>query len=564
MSPTHTLFGPRLMPDGVQFRLWAPNAKSVAIEIEGQSPRTMPHNDGWRAITISCAPGTRYAFRVNNVRVPDPASRRQDGGVHGFSVVPRSNYTWRTQGWSGRPWTETILYETHAGLEGGFSKLKARLASLRDLGITAIELMPIAAFPGTRNWGYDGVLPFAPAETYGTEDELKALIDHAHELSLMVFLDVVYNHFGPDGNYLGLYAPEFFRTDIETPWGNAIDFKRAEVRSFFIENALYWINEFRFDGLRLDAVQAIADKSFLVELAHAVRESAPGREIHLVLENDDNDATLLGTAYDAQWNDDFHHVLHVLLTGEAAGYYADYQDNPAERLARILREGFDYQGAFSGHRNRKRGTPSAQLPPSAFVSFLQNHDQTGNRGLGERLTTLADEEALKAALGLLLLSPQIPLLFFGEEVGSKAPFYYFTDHKPKLAQAVRTGRIAEFPFLDPHAIADPNAAETFSQSLPFADAPDGETWRAFIGDLLRLRNKEIIPRLKGARAIEARAHGARAVVAKWQLSGSAVLTIASNFGAQSQPIAPPAGDLIYGRCGETGVPAKSTAAWLAA
>ena len=558
-----TLFGPRLEGERGTFRLWAPAADAVLLEIDGQPPVPMSRTiDGWHQVSTACAAGTRYAFRVNGTRVPDPASRAQSGGVHGFSVVsdPES-YPWATA-WKGRPWEEAVIYETHVGLEGGFAKLGERLSSLRDLGVTAIELMPIAAFPGTRNWGYDAVLPFAPAESYGTPTALKALIDRAHALSQMMILDVVYNHFGPDGNYLGLYAPQFFRKDIKTPWGDAMDFSKSEVRNFFIENALYWINEFRFDGLRLDAVHAIADKEFLFELAESVRRTAGDRAVHLVLENDDNDSSLLEGAFDAQWNDDFHHAAHVLLTGEHTGYYKDHAENPAERLARVLREGFDYQGELSRHRGKKRGTTSAHLPPTAFVSFLQNHDQVGNRGLGERLPKLSEEAPLRAAIALLLLSPQIPLLFFGEELGSVAPFYYFTEHGPELAEAVRVGRMGEFPAMDPEVIADPNALETFRASSPFANAPQADAWRTFYRELLRVRHTEIAPRLKGALSLDAKALGPRAVMARWRLADASVLTLAANLAQERQPIVPPASPLIYGSCDTGLLPAATTAAWL--
>ena len=561
------LFGPLVTRDACVFRLFAPAAREVILEIDGKPAAAMTRvGDGWHARETPAPLGTRYAFRVDGTRMPDPASRRQDGGVHGFSVVTdEARYAWSTKAWKGRPFEETVFYETHAGLEGGFQKLATRLPALRDLGVTAIELMPVAAFPGARNWGYDGVLPFAPAEAYGTPDDLKALVDRAHALGLMMVLDVVYNHFGPDGNYLRLTAPAFFRDDRKTPWGDAIDFRNDMVRRFFIENALYWTDDFRFDGLRLDAVHAIADKGFLLALAEEVRAAAGGRHIHLVLENDDNDASLLETAFDAQWNDDFHHALHVLLTGETQGYYGDHADKPAARLARVLAEGFDYQGEFSGHRKANRGTPAVALPPTSFVSFLQNHDQTGNRGKGERLTVLANEEKLKAAMALLLLSPQVPLLFVGEEVGSRAPFHYFTDHGPELARAVREGRAREFPGLAGEAMSDPNAEETFLSSNPFARAPDAERWCAFTRDLLKLRARAIVPRLKGARALGANAMGHRSVIARWRLGDGSRLTIAANFGDVPAALAnaeQPA-HLIYGVLAGDTVPPSVTAAWLA-
>ncbi|MBV9330984.1 MAG: malto-oligosyltrehalose trehalohydrolase, partial [Alphaproteobacteria bacterium] len=427
------LFGPLREGPQVRFRLFSPQGTDIFLELEGRPPIAMERADeNFLEAAVEAQAGTRYRYRKGDVRFPDPASRQQIGGVHGWSAVTEpSAYRWRQDAWKGRPWEETILYEIHPGLAGGFEGVAKRLSGLRDLGFTAIELMPIAAFPGARNWGYDGVLPFAPAEAYGTPDALKSLIDRAHELGLMVFLDVVYNHFGPEGNYLALYAPEFFRKDVHTPWGDALDFRNTMVRRFFTENALYWLSEFRFDGLRFDAVHAFHPPDWLSDLAKQIRETVQ-REVHLVVENDDNDAKLL-EVLDAQWNDDFHHVLHVLLTGECRGYYADHADDRGRRLARVLSEGFDYQGEYSGHRKTVRGSPSGTLPPSSFVAFLQNHDQIGNRARGERLTALAHPEALKAAIALLMLAPSIPLVFAGEEIGSKAPFLYFTDHPPQLA-----------------------------------------------------------------------------------------------------------------------------------
>jgi maltooligosyltrehalose trehalohydrolase len=367
-------FGANLV-DGshTQFRIWAPDQKAIALAIEGRSPMPMTTSgDGWFEFIANCGASTRYRYLLGDGKaVPDPASRLQDGDVHGHSiVVDPASYQWRKQEWRGRPWAETVLYELHVGLLGGFDEVKCELRQLADLGVTAIELMPIAEFPGARNWGYDGVLPFAPESSYGTPDQLKAMIDEAHGLGLMMFLDVVYNHFGPDGNYLPLYAGEMFRDDIATPWGPAIDFRRPEVRRYFTDNALYWLLEYRFDGLRFDAVHAITPRDWLDEMAAEVRARISGREVHLVLENDDNVASHLAFGFNAQWNDDGHHVLHRLLTGEHEGYYEDY-DSPARRLARCLKEGFVYQGEASAHRGgKRRGTSSANLPPSAFVLFL--------------------------------------------------------------------------------------------------------------------------------------------------------------------------------------------------
>src|SRR5215510_2682793 len=470
-------FGATLLaPDRTRFRLWAPAEQEVAVEIEGQSAAPMSRGEaGWFEVEAPCGAGARYRYRLGSgLAVPDPASRCQAEDVHGPSLVvdPRA-FRWRHPDWRGRKWQETVLYELHAGALGGFAGVQATLPGLAALGVTAVELMPINDFPGRRNWGYDGVLPFAPDRAYGTPDELKALVDAAHAEGLMIFLDVVYNHFGPDGNYLGLYAPQFFRSDIATPWGAAIDFRRPEVRRFFTENALYWLMEYRFDGLRFDAVHAISEPDWLDEMAATVRRTVErGRHVHLVLENDGNAAGHLRCGFDAQWNDDAHHVLHTLLTGEADGYYTDYADRPADRLARCLAEGFAYQGEPSSYRNgRPRGSPSADLPPTAFVSFLQNHDQIGNRPFGDRLTQSVDPAALQAAIALQLLCPQIPLVFMGEEGASPAPFLFFTDHHGELAKAVRDGRRREFAefkgFHDgeqAELIPDPNAPETFEAS----------------------------------------------------------------------------------------------------
>ncbi|HEY2444109.1 MAG TPA: malto-oligosyltrehalose trehalohydrolase [Rhizomicrobium sp.] len=557
------LFGPAREGNSTRFRLWAPERSDIALEIEGRSSVPMrPRNDGWCEAVAECEPGTRYVFRVNGQRVADPASRLQSGGVHGWSVVvDSSSYGWRSISWRGRPWQEVVIYETHAGLEGGYARLSDRLPSLKELGITAVELMPVAAFPGNRNWGYDGVLPFAPSEAYGTPDELRALVDRAHELGLMIFLDVVYNHFGPDGNYIALYAPRFFRDDLHTPWGTAMDFRRPQVRRFFIENALYWIEDFRIDGLRLDAVHCIRDRGWLHEMAAEIRASVPGdRHVHLTTENDDNDAQLLRDGFDAQWNDDFHHVAHVLLTAESDGYYADHADAPAERLARVLRGGFDYQGQHSRYRGRDRGTSSTDLPPTAFVSFLQNHDQTGNRLLGERLTLLADRRALEAATALLLLAPQIPLLFVGEETGSRAPFLYFTDHEPILANAIRDGRAREFS-LTAGSMPDPNDIATFHASRPDADAPQSGGWRSLYRDLLRIRFERIVPQLANARALDARAIGSAAVIARWQLAHD-VLTIAVNLGRETVEHSLPRRCQIWGAEAAESIAPFTTLAWL--
>jgi maltooligosyltrehalose trehalohydrolase len=551
-----TRFGANLLADGrTRFRLWAPAQQTVAVAVEGGPIVPMTRSaDGWFEVVAPCPAGTRYRYRLaDGTLVPDPASRAQADDVHGPSVViaPR-DYAWRNTAWRGRPWRETVLYELHAGILGGFIGVARELPRLAALGITAVELMPVNDFPGRRNWGYDGVLPYAPDTAYGTPEELMALVDAAHGHGLMIFLDVVYNHFGPDGNYLPLYAPQFFREDRHTPWGPAIDFRRAEVRGFFTDNVLYWLMEYRIDGLRFDAVHAIVDQDWVDEMAAAVRATVePGRHVHLVLEHH-NDASHLGKDIDAQWNDDGHNVLHVLLTGEDGGYYLDYADQPARKLARCLAEGFIYQGEHSRYTGEPRGVPSDHLPPSAFVLFLQNHDQTGNRAFGERLTSLVEPAALEAAIALLLLCPQIPLLFMGEECASRTPFLFFTDHHDELADAVREGRRGEFArfpaFADPagrERIPDPNAPGTFAASQPQADPLLGPAREALYRRLIGLRATAIVPRLDGARALAAEVVGPKAVVARWRLGDGAVLTLASNLDGDPVPIDLPAGRVLF-------------------
>jgi maltooligosyltrehalose trehalohydrolase len=566
------LWGPQPAGDGrTRFALWAPAAGSLRLEIEGRAPAAMePAEEGWFAITCEAGPGAAYRFVLEDgTPVPDPASRAQRGGLHGWSIVGALRSA--ADDWLGRPWNEAIIQEVHAAVAGGFRGLAEDLPRLAGIGITAIELMPVGAFPGTRNWGYDGVLPFAPAESYGSPEDLKALVDEAHRLGLMVLLDVVYNHFGPDGNYLDAYAPGFFDTDKDTPWGGAVAVDKPEVAAFFIENALMWLNEYRFDGLRFDAVHAIGNAAFLDRLAREIRAgTAPERHIHLILENEHNDAARLAPGlYDAQWNDDFHNVLHVLLTGETGSYYADFADAPAERLARCLGEGFIYQGEPSTNQDgKRRGSPSAHLEPTAFVSFLQNHDQIGNRAFGERLTTLVAPDRLRAATALLLLCPQIPLIFAGDELGSRSPFLFFTDFHDELADAVREGRRQEFAkfeaFSDPaarEAIPDANAHETFAASKP-EPGPDAEEWQALYRELIALRQARIVPHLIGASAVGAEAIGPGAVQAAWILADGSRLTLAINLGEDAVIFPGRAGEPLFA-LGDPGAPA-SVSAWLTA
>ncbi|MDO9406358.1 MAG: malto-oligosyltrehalose trehalohydrolase [Polaromonas sp.] len=543
------------MPWGAQwsegrarFSLWAPAASAVQVELNADDLADMTPEAGGRwSADVACEAGTAYRYRLTleggrQLHIADPASRAQQGDVDDASlVVDPMAYDWQHGDWRGRPWQEAVVYELHPGALGGFAGVTEKLPSLAALGITCIELMPVADFPGARNWGYDGVLPFAPDASYGTPAELKHLIDTAHGLGLMVLLDVVYNHFGPDGNYLGEYAPDFFRHGDSNAWGGAIDFSQAEVRSFFTSNALYWIMEYRFDGLRIDAAHAISRQDWLSEMAQAVRaQTGTDRHVHLVLEHDGNASSLLQDGFDAQWNDDAHHVLHVLLTGERDGYYRDYAGEPAAQLARALSQGFIYQGEPSVHRNGEaRGEVSTGLAPTAFVFFLQNHDQTGNRAFGERLTALAHPAALRAAQALQLLAPHIPLLFMGEESAATEPFFYFTSHRSaELAEAVRKGRLQEFSataaFADPEAqgrIAVPNDEATFTRSIPSTLGEQGEAATVWVRELLALRREHIVPQLMHCRALGADVLGEAAVVARWSL-GSQRLTLMVNLAGE--------------------------------
>ena len=407
-------------------------------------------------------PGTRYFYRLDgNTERPDPASKFQPEGVHGPSQVIDPHFVWEELHWSGIPFSHYVLYELHVGTftaQGTFDAIVPHLDELKDLGITAIELMPVAQFPGDRNWGYDGVYPFAVQNSYGGPDGLKRLIDACHQRGLAVILDVVYNHLGPEGNYLNDFGP-YFTDRYHTPWGAAINFDGPdsdEVRRFFIENALYWVTEFRLDALRLDAVHGIFDFSalhFLQELAAAVHEQAErlNRRIYVIAESDLNDVRLVrppelgGYGLDAQWNDDFHHALHTLLTGERTGYYEDF--GRLQDLAKAFAEGFVYSGAYSPARRRRHGNTSKDLPAHRFLVCAQNHDQVGNRLKGDRLSALVSFEGLKLAAAVVLLSPFIPLLFMGEEYGETAPFPYFVSHSdPDLIEVVRRGRREEFAY----------------------------------------------------------------------------------------------------------------------
>lgn len=544
-------FGARLTRTGAVFRLWAPSAGRVDVELEEAHPMRRDGNGWFSADIEGVRAGAHYRFRINGAEnVPDPASAFQPEDIAGPSeLIDHCGYNWRASDWRGRPWHEAVIIETHVGTftpEGTYRAMIGKLDHLKQTGFTAIELMPLADFAGRRNWGYDGVLWYAPDCAFGRPDDLKALIDEAHLRGMMVFLDVVYNHFGPEGNYLGQYAPEFF-TEAQTPWGSAINYALPEVRAFAIENAMYWLRAYRFDGLRLDAVHAIidhGDDAMLRELSRAVGELArkSGRHIHLMLENDNNTATLLDPVndppsglYRAQWNDDYHHAMHVLLSGEDKGYYNDYAPDPARHLARTLGSGFAYQGEPSPHRNGQlRGEPSRDLAPLAFVNFIQNHDQIGNRALGDRLTTLLEPAAVEAGLALTLLAPMVPMLFMGDEWGSKAPFPFFCDFSGELAEAIREGRRKEFASAYARYggdVPDPLDDATFqSAKLDWntLNNPEGSRHLALVRQLLAVRHAEIIPRLPGARFGNA-SHNGEMLHARWHMGDGTLLHVLANL-----------------------------------
>ena len=570
-------FGARLTPDGASFRLWAPAAKRVDLLLEKSYPLRRGE-DGWFSADISgVKSGALYKFRIDDeIDVPDPASAFQPDDVSGPSeVIDHAAYPWRAPDWRGRPWRETVLIETHVGAftqEGTYRAMIGRLDHLVASGVTALELMPLADFAGPRNWGYDGVLWYAPDSVYGRPEDLKALIDEAHRRGLMVFLDVVYNHFGPEGNYLGRYAPGFF-TEAQTPWGSAIDYRVREVRAFAIENALYWLREYRFDGLRLDAVHTIAELgeiSMLRDLSNAVGQLAAetNRYIHLVLENDDNCASMLDAGQDpprgkyrAQWNDDYHHAWHVLLTGETQGYYSDYQRSPLRDIAHALGSGFVYQGEASTHRGGQlRGEPSGRLAPTAFVNFLQNHDQIGNRALGDRLESHVCTEAIEAALAITLLAPAIPMLFMGEEWGSKAPFPFFCGFEGDLAEAVRKGRRREYAWAYAKygdEVPDPLEPLTFRSAVLDWESRNEQAGRkrlALVQELLAIRRREIVPRLAGAAFGDAHATDDGLLTASWRMGDGATLQLEANLstGEVARQRSKTTGTPIWG--GETSEP----------
>jgi malto-oligosyltrehalose trehalohydrolase len=547
-------FGAAITAKGVRFRLWAPDSGQIDLRIIGGerdvAMQKMPF--GWHQVEVEgIGEGALYSFVLGDGSVvPDPASRHQPQGVHGPSqVIDPRRFEWHDLGWQGRPWEEVVCYELHVGTftqEGTFAAAADKLEHLARLGITAIELMPIAEFSGRWNWGYDGVSLFAPDHTYGTPDDLKTLVARAHRLGIMVFLDVVYNHFGPEGNYMASYAP-LLTDKHETPWGAAVNFDdvgASVVREMIIANTRFWLDEYRFDGLRFDAVHAIRDEGprhLLIELAEQARGYTDGRHVHLIVENSENEAGWLKRGergrpwlFTAQWSDDIHHALHVTLTGEDHWYYSDFA-NRFDLVGRSLAEGFAFQGEYMRSESRYRGEATHELPITAFLGFVQNHDQIGNRPHGDRLIETIGQDAYRAFAATVMLAPTIPMLFMGEEFGATTPFEYFSDVQ-ELAEDIRGGREEELRSVPENLrrqpLPDPMAQETFERSTLDWTGVEDSDWVAWYRRLIAARHAHVVPHLIDTPAGSGRFRlvGERGVVVTWRLGGGATETLAANFG----------------------------------
>ncbi|HBM8316709.1 malto-oligosyltrehalose trehalohydrolase [Enterobacter cloacae] len=553
--------------DVVRFRVWAEGQQQLTLRLaERDLPMTVVGN-GWFQIDVpGVTHGTEYQFVLQDgMAVPDPASRAQKGDVNGPSVViDPGRYQPINPDWAGRPWEETVIYELHIGTftpQGTFRAAIDKLPYLAELGITQLEVMPVSQFGGSRGWGYDGVLLYAPHSAYGTPEDFHAFIDAAHGLGLSVVLDIVLNHFGPEGNYLPLLSPAFFDAQRMTPWGNGIAYEREPVRHYILDAPLFWLTEYRLDGLRFDAIDQIKDtasKHILQQIAETIREALPDRHIHLTTEDsrnviflhprDEKGATPLFTA---EWNDDFHNAAHVFATGETHAYYQDFAFEPENKFARALAEGFVYQGEVSLQTGHSRGVECHTQPPTFFVDFIQNHDQTGNRAQGERLITLAGADKTRVLLAALLLSPHIPLLFMGEEYGETNPFLFFTDFHGDLAKAVREGRAKEFTGHSGHDgdVPDPNDEQTFARSkLDWHNVTtaQGKSWLRFTRSLLVLRHRYLVPLLRPGDTVEGKivktAPGMVAV--SWSFP-TGTLSLALNIGNKPVDVPALAGETLF-------------------
>ncbi|HUP49389.1 MAG TPA: malto-oligosyltrehalose trehalohydrolase [Thermoanaerobaculia bacterium] len=563
-TPFGTRLGATLLDrDRCEFRVWAPALERVELHIVGAAERriALRKNESGYHETVAgdCPAGTRYLFVLDGKKErPDPASRLQPEGVHRPSEVFGRDFDWTDRGWKGIPLEDLVIYELHAGTfspEGTFDGVIGRLDHLKDLGITAVELLPVAQFPGRRNWGYDGTYVSAAQNSYGGPRALKGLVDACHARGMAILLDVVYNHLGPEGNYLSEFGP-YFTDRYKTPWGLAVNFDGPQsdhVRWYFIHNALQWVDEFHFDGLRVDAVHAIVDHSaqpFLQDLCSAVRDRAGelGRRIHSIAESDLNDPRVItpkedyGVGFDAQWSDDYHHSLHTLLTGESDGYYQGF--GQASDLARVSTTGYLYVGQHSGYRGRRYGAPPKTKDGARFVVCAQNHDQIGNRMMGDRLSTLVEPAQLRLVAAAVVLSPFLPLLFMGEEYGETAPFLYFTSHSDAgLIEAVRMGRREEFDDfawgVDP---PDPHAEETFERSRlnwKLLDRSEHASLRDLYRTLLALRRETPALRRLDLEAIETQADDSRRILLVRRWAGDDQVLIAYNFAAGEQAVEVP-------------------------
>lgn len=563
-------FGAEVRNGSTRFKIWAPKCKTMKLRLKGRRSliELEAIGDGWHRVDVEgVGAGTLYRYVLpDGTAIPDPTSRHQPEGINGFSeVIDPRTFVWTDRDWKGRPWEEAIVYELHVGTfteEGTFAAAASKLDHLADLGVTVVQIMPVAEFYGKFNWGYDGAMWFAPSANYGRPEDLKAFIDAAHRRSMMVFLDVVYNHFGPHGNYLPAIAPIFTKKH-ESPWGEAINFDGpgAEVvRELVVESALYWTSEFNFDGLRFDAVHTIADDApthILEVLSARMRASRPHRYTHLIVENSDNQEVWLRrnsgsepVHYTAQWNDDVHHLLHAAATGENTGYYADF-DNFEERsgmLGRALAEGFAYQGEMKPHEGMKRGEPSGGLPATAFVIYMQDHDQVGNRVKGDRITNIAHNDAVKALTAIYLLSPQIPMLFQGEEWASSRPFPFFSDVPVELRDTIRKGRqeaLKSAPeYEDPDKpnideAVDPTSAKTFASAKldwPNLKHEPHKSWLQHYRSLIDLRRMEIIPRLFDQNGFAGKYEllGLKSVLVTWAMGDGSTLRLYANLSEETQ------------------------------
>ncbi|MBD8105102.1 malto-oligosyltrehalose trehalohydrolase [Erwinia persicina] len=554
--------------DTVRFRLWASGQSEVTLRLSAKDIEMTPTGNGWFEVEVAgVKPGEEYQYVLADGKtVADPASRAQRDDVGGPSlVIDPARYAWQNNGWAGRAWEETVVYELHIGTftpQGTFRAAIDKLPHLAGLGITMIEVLPLAQFGGRRGWGYDGVLLYAPHAAYGSPEDFKAFVDAAHGYGISVVLDIVLNHFGPEGNYLPLLSPDFFHPERTTPWGAAIAWDVDAVRRYIVEAPLYWLQEYNLDGLRFDAIDQIEDSQqphVLIEIAQRIRAEIPQRPIHLTTEDCRNviflhprDADGSAPLFTGEWNDDFHNAVHVFATGETHAYYQDFADQPEKGVARALTEGFIYQGQVSPQSGEARGVDSRGQPPVTFVDFIQNHDQVGNRAQGERLISLAGADRSKVMLAMLLLSPHIPLLFMGEEYGETHPFLFFTDFHGDLARAVREGRAREFAGHAGHegeSVPDPNAEQTFIASrLDWhkPETPEGQAWMALTRQLLTLRQQYIVPLL-------ARAGGHSGNVVKTAPGFLAVswtfpqgtLSMAVNIAATTQPLPDLPGETIF-------------------